>query len=144
MFPYGRSDILRLEISVVFVVPPPSLGRELQQVLFLSQSYNLLPIILYVTHQWNIMKTIIHVNQHVIKSNKKTERLDPVITVKTYKNNTRCNSVAIYDQLGQEVARVIYSPDKPLACGARVWIETYNDIECLGHTETTTYKKGSK
>ena len=23
---------------------------------------------------------------------------------------------------------VIYSPDKPLSCGARVWIETYNPV----------------
>jgi hypothetical protein len=34
------------------------------------------------------MKTIIHVNQHVIKSNRKNEVEDPVLTVKTYKSNT--------------------------------------------------------
>lgn len=28
---------------------------------------------------------------------------------------------------GEVVARVVYSPDKPLSCGARVWIETDTD-----------------
>ena len=32
---------------------------------------------------------------------------------------------------GNEVAKVIYSPDKPLSCGARVWIETQNEVECI-------------
>jgi hypothetical protein len=34
------------------------------------------------------MKTIIHVNQHVIKSNRKNDEEQPVLTVKTYKSNT--------------------------------------------------------
>ena len=33
------------------------------------------------------MKTIIHVNQHVIKANRKNNVEDPVLTVKTYKEN---------------------------------------------------------
>ena len=28
---------------------------------------------------------------------------------------------------GKEVARVVYSPHKPLSCGARVWVETQTD-----------------
>ena len=31
------------------------------------------------------MKTIIHVNQHVIKANRKNNKDNPVLTVKTYK-----------------------------------------------------------
>jgi hypothetical protein len=34
-----------------------------------------------------------------------------------------------FDGSGVECARVVYSPDKPLSCGAKVWIETYNEIE---------------
>ena len=34
------------------------------------------------------MKTIIHVNQHVIRQNGKTGERNPVLTVKTYKSNT--------------------------------------------------------
>ncbi len=69
------------------------------------------------------MKTIIHVNQHVIKRNKKTGGNDPVITVKTYKENRYAKAVAIH---GPSV--VIYSPDNPLKCGATVWIETSAEV----------------
>lgn len=65
------------------------------------------------------MKTIIHVNQHVIKRNSKLGENNPVLTVKTYNSNTYAHEVEI-----QGPSRIIYSPDKPLPCGARVWIET--------------------
>ena len=60
---------------------------------------------------------------HVIRSNKKNGTNDPVITVKTYKSNTYGHEV---DILGN--SKVVYSPDKPLSCGARVWIETDSDV----------------
>ena len=41
------------------------------------------------------MKTIVHVNQHVIKSNAKTGDCEPVLTVKTYKTNTYAHEVNI-------------------------------------------------
>jgi hypothetical protein len=69
------------------------------------------------------MKTIIHVNQHVIKSNRKDGVLDPVLTVKTYKDNRYAHEVEI---LGP--SKVVYSPDKPLSCGAHVWIETTSEV----------------
>ena len=69
------------------------------------------------------MKTRIHVNQHVIKKNKKTGERNPVLTVKTYKKNTYTNEAYIVDNEGNRVAKVIYAPDKPLSCGATVWIE---------------------
>ena len=71
------------------------------------------------------MKTIIHVNQHVIRANKKTGKCDPVITVKNYKSNTYVHEVEV---LGP--SKIIYSPDKPLSCGARVWIETESEVVC--------------
>jgi hypothetical protein len=37
------------------------------------------------------MKKKIHINQHVIRSNKKNGTNDPVITVKTSKSNTYAN-----------------------------------------------------
>ena len=77
------------------------------------------------------MKKIIHINQHIIRKNSKTGERNPVITCKTYKDNTYANSVIIKDASGDDVARVIYSPDKPLSCGAKVWIETNNEIEIL-------------
>jgi len=69
------------------------------------------------------MKTIIHVNQHVIKKNVKEGTSKPCLTVKTYKSNTYASSVEI---LGP--SRVIYNPHKPLSCGARCWIETDSPV----------------
>jgi len=69
------------------------------------------------------MKSIIHVNQHIIKRNAKNGTNEPVITVKQGRKNTYAHSVEI---LGP--SRVVYSPDKPLACGAKVWIETMSDV----------------
>ena len=69
------------------------------------------------------MKTIIHVNQHVIKDNSKTGKRNPVLTVKTYKSNTYAHDVEIIGN-----SRVVYSPDKPLSCGAKVWIETEGEV----------------
>ena len=72
------------------------------------------------------MKTIIHVNQHVIKSNRKTGATDPVLTVKTYKSNTYAHEVEI---LGP--SKVVYSSNKPLSCGAHVWIETQAEVKVV-------------
>ena len=71
------------------------------------------------------MKKIIHVNQHVIKSNRKHNKREPVLTVKTYKSNDYAYTVAID---GPSIVR--YSPDKPLSCGATVWIETNAEVDC--------------
>lgn len=76
-------------------------------------------------------KTIIHVNQHVIKANRKNNVTNPVITCKTYNSNTYANTVEILDSAGRVAAKVVYSPDKPLPCGAHVWIETTNPINPL-------------
>ena len=72
------------------------------------------------------MKTIIHVNQHVVKANKKNNANDPVLTIKTYKDNIYAHEVDIKGD-----SKVIYSPDKPLSCGAKVWIETYNEVTII-------------
>ena len=32
---------------------------------------------------------------------------------------------------GNVVAELIYRPDKPLSCGAKVWLETQLDVEVL-------------
>jgi hypothetical protein len=74
------------------------------------------------------MKTIIHVNQHNIKANSKGGEL-PVITCKTYKSNIYTNEAIIYGQDGLIACKIVYSKDKPLSCGAKVWIETYGRVE---------------
>jgi hypothetical protein len=72
------------------------------------------------------MKTIIHVNQHVIKANTKNNTNDPVLTVKTYKQNTYAHEVQINGP-----SKVVYSPNNPLSCGAHVWIETNSEVTIL-------------
>ena len=74
------------------------------------------------------MKTIIHVNQHKIKENRKTGNNEPVLTCKTYKTNKYAHEVNIMKD-GEVVATVVYRPDAPLSCGAHCWIETENDVE---------------
>ena len=69
------------------------------------------------------MKRIIHVNQHVIKSNRKRGEDNPVLSCKTYRDNQYAHEVVI-----QGPSRVVYRPDNPLSCGAHVWIETESDV----------------
>ena len=74
------------------------------------------------------MKKIIHINQSVIRANKKNGEENPVITCKTYKENIYAKELEILDESGNVVAKVVYSPDKPLSYGARVWIETHHEV----------------
>ena len=64
------------------------------------------------------MKKVIHVNQHAIRRGD-----DKTITVKTYKDNLYAREVEINGP-----SRVVYSPDKPLSCDAKVWIETHAEV----------------
>ncbi len=70
------------------------------------------------------MKTKIHINQHIIKYNRKHNKSEPCITVKDYKENRYASTVYIVDSEGEVVAKVIYNPNKPLTCGAECWVET--------------------
>jgi hypothetical protein len=83
-------------------------------------------------------KKVIHVNMHKIRSNNKTGNREPVLTVKGHKQkkngqfnkphqaNDYCHEAVI-----DGPCKVIYSPDNPLSCGARVWIETESDVICV-------------
>ena len=77
------------------------------------------------------MKTVIHVNQHIIKRNVKHGERKPVLTCKTYKTNNYAHEALIYGQDNKIAAKIIYSPDKPLSCGAKVWIETQNKVKTI-------------
>ena len=67
----------------------------------------------------------IHVNQHIIRSNKKNNADEPVLTVKEGKTNTYGHSVEIHGP-----STVMYSGNKKpiLSCGARVVIKTEAEI----------------
>ena len=73
------------------------------------------------------MKTLVHVNQHVIRANGKTGERNAPLTVKTYKSNDYAQEVLLHGP-----SKVVYSPDKPLPCGAKVWIETDGKVDVVG------------
>lgn len=72
-----------------------------------------------------IGSTVIHVNGGQIRTNRKTGAINPVFTVKHGKENIKTNSVVI-----EGPSELIYSPDNPLHCGARAWIETLAPVKC--------------
>lgn len=59
----------------------------------------------------------VHVNKHIIAANVKSGRNDPAITVQTSAGSFVARKVVIH---GPSVMR----SDKPLACGARIYLET--------------------
>jgi hypothetical protein len=65
------------------------------------------------------MKYRVHINSNTIKSNKKQGKSDPPITIRVG------SKVLAYahqvDIIGD--SRVVYEPEHPLSCGAKVWIE---------------------
>jgi len=66
----------------------------------------------------------IHINQHNIRHNAKNpDDLKPVVTVKTSSANHKGFSASVHGAVD-----IVYSPDKPLACGAKVWIQTHDTV----------------
>ncbi len=77
--------------------------------------------------KWRIRppaQTIIHVNKNSIAQNKNLEEPEPVITAKHLNSNTYGHSVKVYGP-----CEIIYQPEKPLSCGAVVWVKTHSRVE---------------
>lgn len=74
------------------------------------------------------MKTYIHVNQHVIRSNKKNNQNKPVLTIKQGRKNTYAHRVKINGP-----SEVVYSGNDKLLlpCGARVAVVTESEVEVV-------------
>ena len=81
----------------------------------------------------------IHVNQHVIKANAKNGENNPIFTIKQGGKNTYAHNVKVIGEM-----ELVYSPDKPLNCGAKVWIETRGDIEVDGKKMSTLSSNDTK
>ena len=60
----------------------------------------------------------VYINRHVVAANRKNGVSDPPITVVRGRVRERGHSVDLSGRV-----RVVYRPDKPLSCGATVWIE---------------------
>ncbi len=65
----------------------------------------------------------IHVNRHILARNAKTGEREAPLTIQTSRGPIRANRIKIRG--GSEM---VYGA-KPLACGARVWIETRNAVD---------------
>lgn len=66
----------------------------------------------------------IHVNSHRIRANAKNGTDDPVVTVR---QGSRIIGYA-HEVTIHGPSAVVYRPDKPLSCGAKVWIETESEV----------------
>lgn len=69
--------------------------------------------------------TIVHVNQHRIRSNIKNGTNRPVVKVQKGSKVTYCHQVEIKGD-----CKVVYR-NKPLGCGARVWLHIEPHIEVI-------------
>ena len=70
---------------------------------------------------------IIHINRNIIQRNSKRDEQEPVCRVEENSIVTYCMEVDI-----KGPSRMVYRPDKPRPCGAKLWIETNADIELIG------------
>jgi hypothetical protein len=76
----------------------------------------------------------INVNKHVIAANAKHGTCDPPVRFQRGKSGkqTYCQELAITDAQGNQVARVIYDPFKPvLKCGARLAIVADHGVKVI-------------
>ena len=69
----------------------------------------------------------IHINQHIIKHNKKYGTNFPPCRVQEGIKSRYCMEVEIKGS-----SKMVYSSNNPLACGARVWIETNAEVVLIG------------
>jgi hypothetical protein len=74
-------------------------------------------------------KTIVHVNQHMIKHNRKHGTEFPVLTVKHRGKTYYAHEVNYHNH-----STTIYRPHKPLSCGAVCWVETNGDVTLFDWT----------
>lgn len=76
-------------------------------------------------------KKYIHVNQFVIRHNKKYGNTLPACRVQEGSYKSRyCKEVLINGP-----SKLVYSPDDPLECGAKLWIETESNVDLVGEVQ---------
>jgi len=73
------------------------------------------------------MKKIIHINRNIIQYNTKHNTNFPVVRIQYGKDIVYCKSVK-----WDGPSEMIYDPENPLKCGAKLWIETESELEITG------------
>lgn len=81
----------------------------------------------------------IHINQHVIKHNRKHGVDLPPCTIKEGSKNRYAREVVVNGP-----SKLVYSPDNPLSCGAVLWIETDSPVELLGEVTYAEVRQAMK
>ena len=73
----------------------------------------------------NTVQHIIHVDGHQIRSNKRNNTNDPTIVLRRGRSGkgSRLQKVTIVDKEGNPVAYVVHKRNRPLSCGAVVYVE---------------------
>jgi hypothetical protein len=89
------------------------------------------------------MRNYVHVNKHIIGSNKKRKEDKPPLTAKNYKSNKYGRQIDILDKDGNIAASLIYTPNKPLSCGAVAYIVTDNEVVVKENVEEIRCNKRS-
>jgi hypothetical protein len=74
------------------------------------------------------MKQIIHVAQDAIRRNAKNGTNEPAIIIRDHRWSRRVHEIELQTPDGKVIGKMIYSPHKPLSCGARLWIELDTEI----------------
>ena len=72
------------------------------------------------------MKTIIHVNRNIIQRNAKNGTNEPVCRVQRGSKVFYGHRVKI-----KGPSEMVYDPEHPLRCGAKLWIETDSEVEIV-------------
>lgn len=70
---------------------------------------------------------IIHINRNIIQKNAKRGEQEPVVRVEENGVVKYCMEVDI-----KGPSRMVYRPNKPRPCGAKLWIETDAEVEMIG------------
>jgi len=73
---------------------------------------------------------IIHINRNIIQQNAKHGREEPVVRVEENGIVKYCMEVTINGP-----SKMVYRPNKPRPCGAKLWIETNSDVVLIGEKE---------
>ena len=81
------------------------------------------------------MKSRIHINQHVLRHNRKHNTDFPPCTIKQGSKNRYAREVIINGP-----SKLVYAKDDPLSCGAVLWIETESSIDLIDETDYLTIK----
>ena len=67
----------------------------------------------------------ISVNAHTVRANKRHGKDDPPIRISQGRKITYAREVKV------GAGTFVYSPDRPLSCGARLWFETTEEVEIV-------------